>query len=99
MKIQFIVNAARWRDRINGNTYHSVRITRCEDGVQIVSRMQYGYGDHYRQTALEAMDNAGWLPEGYTGDMRYIYERENEYPISWNVTDGLKRNCIANGII
>ena len=25
------------------------------------------------------------------------YERENNYPIDWVVTDGLKRDCIANG--
>ena len=55
MKIKYIVNAVKWWDKVNGNTYHSVRVTRCEDGKQLVGPMQYGYGDHYRQTALEIM--------------------------------------------
>lgn len=105
MKIKFIVNAARWFDRINGNTYHSVRVTRCEDGAQIAHELTYGYGDHYKQTALEAMAEAGWLPEKYRGrhtngsPLSYTYERENDYPIAWEVTDGLKRDCVRNGKI
>jgi hypothetical protein len=96
-KIQFVANAARWFDKVNGNTYHSVRITRCEDGAQLVCPMEYGYGDCYRQTALAAMDRAGWLPAKYAGKEAYMFERENNYPISWNVTDGLKRDCVASG--
>lgn len=56
--IKYIVEAKRWFDRIYGNTYHSVVITRVKDGKVIYrSGMVYGYGDHYRQTALEALVN------------------------------------------
>jgi hypothetical protein len=100
-KIKFIANAVRWFDRVNGNTYHSVNITRVKDGKTIYCPLQYGYGEHYRQTALEAMSKNNWLPEQYktgSGDYNtYRYERENNYPIYWNVTDGLKRDCIKNG--
>lgn len=98
MKIRFICNAVRWFDKVNGNTYHSVRITRIDDGVTIVNQFQYGYGDQYRHTALMAMAQAGWIPEKYKKEP-YNFERENEYPIMWNVKDGLKRECVANGII
>ena len=98
MKIKYIVNAVKWWDKVNGNTYHSVRVTRCEDGKQLVGEMQYGYGDHYCQTALEIMNQAGWLPEKYKNEP-FMYERENDYPISWNVRDGKKRECIDNGIL
>ena len=98
MKIKYIVNAVKWWDKVNGNTYHSVRVTRCEDGKQLVGQFQYGYGDHYRQTALEIMNQAGWLPEKYKKEP-FMYERENDYPISWNVRDGKKRECIDNGIL
>ena len=27
----------------------------------------------------------------------FDYERENNYPILWTVSDGLKRECVANG--
>ena len=96
-QIKFIATACRWFDKVNGNTYHSVRITRCEDGAEIFVPFTYGYGDAYRQSAREAMDKAGWLPEKYHGENDYLFERENNYPIEWIVTDGLKRDCVANG--
>ena len=102
-KILFTVNAVRWFDRVNGNTYHSVRITRIRDNKTIVQGMTYGYGDQYRYTALEAMSMAKWLPVKYRGTystgspMSVMYERENNYPIIWNVQDGLKRDMIRNG--
>ena len=98
-KIKFICNAVRWFDRINGNTYHSVRVTRCSDEKVITHNMTYGYGEHYRQTALEIMAKNKWMPVRYRGDNAYLYERENNYPIEWHVVDGLKRDCIANGEI
>ena len=102
-KIKYVGTAARWFDRANGNTYHSVRITRTGDGKTIYCPFQYGYEDHYRQTALEAMAAAKWLPVKYRGRNdngtyeAMNYERENNYPIEWSVTDGLKRDCIRNG--
>ena len=94
-KIMFIANGARWFDRLNGNTYHSVRVTNTETGETIYCPMQYGYGDHYRQTALEEMHNKGWIP-GERENL-WLFERENNYPIHWTVTDGLKRDCVRNG--
>ena len=98
MKIKFTANAVKWFDRVNGNTYHSVNITRHRDGKMLFCQFQYGYGDHYRQTALEAMADAKWLPVKYRDtNFCYLYERENNYPILWNVSNGLKKECIANG--
>ena len=99
MKIQFTVYACRWFDKVNGNTYHSARIQRTKDGKTIVAPFQYGYGDHYRQSALQAMFEAGWLPKKYGEKDVYMYERENKYPVSWNVSDGLKRDCVSNGTL
>lgn len=96
MKIKFVVNAVKWFDKVNGNTYHSCEIMRTSDGVKIYCPFEYGYGDAYRQTALNKMIEAGWL-EGYTKETAYSYERENNYPIDWNVRHGLKKECIANG--
>jgi len=104
-KIKYICNAARWFDKVNGNTYHSVRIIRVKDNKVIVSPLQYGYGNHYEQTALELMAANKWLPVKYRGHtdsgspLAYMYARENNYPIHWVVSDGLKRDCVANGII
>ena len=96
-KILFVANVVKWFDKVNGNTYHSVRITRVKDGKTVCAPFQYGYGEHYRQSGLEAMINARWI-KGYTSaDVYGKYEREKNYPILWNVSDGLKRDCVANG--
>ena len=103
MKYKYTVNAVRWFDKANGNTYHSARVFNNETGEMIYCPYQYGYGDHYRQTALDAMAERGWLPEQYRGRNSNgspkwgWYERENNYPIIWNVVDGKKKECIANG--
>ena len=92
-KIQFMAEANKWFDKVNGNTYHSVRITRCSDGAVIKCQFQYGYGDQYRYTALEAMKQAGWIKT----DNIHRFERENDYPIHWCCFDTTKRECVANG--
>lgn len=96
MKIEYVCNAVKWFDKVNGNTYHSVKVTRCEDGETITTGWMYGYGEHYRQTALELMVSNDWIPKRYT-KKTYEFERANDYPIQWNVTDGLKRDVVANG--
>ena len=117
--IKFTVMAKKWFDKINGNTYHSVRCIRHKDNAVVVGAFQYGYGEHYKQTALYAMAEAGWLVrfiqkipnpkrpqvfdtikrKVYTIDDSWEYERENNYPILWSVSGGLKRDCITNGIL
>ena len=102
-KIKFVVDAARWFDKVNGNTYHACRITRTRDGATLHCPLQYGYGEQYRYTALEAMARAKWIPPKYREESPHgglscmMYERENGYPIMWNVTDGLKRDAVALG--
>ena len=100
---RFVVNTIKWFDKINGNTYFSNRITNIESGEVICSPFQYGYGDHYRFIALKDMDKNNWIPKKYSpkpgfNSIYHLYERENNYPILWNCHNGLKRDCIANGI-
>ena len=97
-KILFVCNAVKWFDKVNGNTYHSVRVIRCEDGKTIVGQFEYGYGNQYQYTALKEMLHAGWIDQKYK-EHPYNFERENDYPIHWVVTDGLKRECVANGVL
>lgn len=98
--IKFTVIAKKWFDKINGNTYHSVRCIRHKDNAVVVGQFRYGYGEHYRQTALGIMAEAKWLPGKYRGKtMRFRYEMDNNYPILYTVSDGLKRDCVANGEI
>ena len=95
-KIKYIAVAVKWWDKLNGNTYHSVRITRVRDGKELICPFTYGYDDHYRQTALAAMVNAKWIPTRYK-DTGCRYEKENNYPIHWVESWGLKRECVDHG--
>jgi hypothetical protein len=104
-KILFVASAVKWFDRVNGNTYHSVRVTRCKDGATIACPWQYGYGDQYRWTALAEMCAKRWIPAKYgernpngTNSLG-SYERENDYPIQWNERAGKKREMIAHGTL
>jgi len=96
---KFTCNAIKWFDKVNGNTYHSVRVIRHKDNKIVTGQFQYRYGEQYQQTALEEMIKAGWLPKKYNKENLYSYERENDYPIIWICNDGLKRECVANGTI
>ena len=94
--IKYVAHAVKWFDKVNGNTYHSVRVTRCRDDAVVVAQFQYGYGDQYRHSALIAMADAKWLPVKYRDNV-LAFERDKNYPIQWHCTDGLKRDCVANG--
>lgn len=102
-RIKFIVEAYKWFDKVNGNTYHSCRITRCSDGAVLLCPFRYGYGDQYRWTARDAMAKAKWLPVKYRGSSDYghpyhpRYECENNYPIYWMVHHTTKKECKALG--
>ena len=96
-KIKFICNAVTWFDRLNGNTYVSVRITRTKDGKVIAAPYTYGYGEYYKQAALELLSKEKWIK--VNRDNLWAYERENNYPIEWIVSEGLKREMIANSEI
>ena len=95
---KFACITVKWFDKYNGNTYHSNRIIRLRDKQIRRCSYQYGYGDMYRQTALEVMAICKWLPVKYRDSKeQYKYERENDYPILWIVNYGLKKECIENG--
>jgi len=94
-QIRFIADAKTWFDKVNGNSYFSVRVTRTDTGETIVCPFQYGYGSHYQHMAREAMAKAGWLP---LNDL-HLYERENGYPIHWTISDALKREVVRHGVL
>ena len=51
---KYVIEGRKWFDKMNGNTYHSVRIYRVKDNELIYnSGMTYGYGDQYRHTAYD----------------------------------------------
>jgi hypothetical protein len=95
-QIKFIVNGKEWLDRVNGNSYFSVRITRVKDSKILHIPFQYGYGNHYIYVSLEEMIKAGWIPKKYKRRV-FAYERENNYPIHAAITKASKRDVVNWG--
>jgi hypothetical protein len=58
MKKTYTIIAKRWFERVNGNTYHSVTIYHDATLLDRVP-INYGYGSHYEQTALEMLQKLG----------------------------------------
>ena len=87
--IRYTGIAKKWFDKVNGNTYHSVRITRNKDN-SVVKAKAYGYDNQYKYTGILAMDKAGWNLKGIKGvndsaiawhDMGYVLKRDM---IAWS---------------
>lgn len=61
-----VVIGRRWRDKLNGNTYHSVHVVvqGIQDGESFVTQkhvgMTYGYDEAYVQTAAKVLTEAGY---------------------------------------
>jgi len=56
------IEGRRWFERLNGNTYHSVRIYKDGECIAFLP-YQYGYGDQYVWTACEWLAANGHIPE------------------------------------
>jgi hypothetical protein len=81
-----IVDGRRWFQRSYGNTYHSVVVT--VDGVTVKSGQHYGYGDHYRQTAFNMLQELGYF-KGYNYNTfcQWCYTEKNRNKIHFTCAD------------
>ena len=59
--IKYLIHSKKWRDRVNGNTYHAVRILNNQNNSMIAAPFQYGYGEQFIQSASEVMIKNGWI--------------------------------------
>lgn len=72
----YTVLGRRWFEKVNGNTYHSVRV--FKDGELIGGEDQdYGYGGHYRQCAM------GMIIQ----DDPTIFAGETRQPALWRIKE------------
>ncbi len=59
-----------------------------------------GWFKNYRRKVLAPSNNpAKFVSVGYKKATIRMFDRENNYPIIWTVSDGLKRDMVANGVI
>jgi hypothetical protein len=70
-----------WFDKINGNTYHAVKIEVNGQVIKYLS-MRYGYGEQYLQTALEYLKSYGLVSE-QANHIRELRESADIYLVSY----------------
>lgn len=92
------IAAKEWFDKVNGNSYHSVRVTinyGMPDEMTIYCPFTYGYGDHYQQTAFSAIQAFGLTPKQDSRTSAWRYYEENGI-ITRN---SISRNCLKRDVI
>lgn len=82
------IQGKEWRDKVNGNSYCSVRVT-IDYGMKTQKELRvpftYGYGEYYRQAAFELLRERGIL-KGKLSDK--VIVRSN-----------IQRNCLKRDVI
>jgi len=63
--IKYIIHVKKWRDKVNGNTYHSARVLDTQRQLQLAVPFQYGYGDHFLTTAQSEMIEQDWIKDDF----------------------------------
>jgi hypothetical protein len=61
MTIKYVIHAKEWRDKINGNTYHSTRVLNTQNNLMIACPFTYGYGSQFLQSASDSMIKNKWI--------------------------------------
>ena len=51
----YIAHSKKWQDKINGNTYFSVRVTDINGKEVTRLPFQYGYGDQFKSSTLNEL--------------------------------------------
>ena len=59
--IKFVIHSKKWRDKINGNTYHAVNVLNTQNNLMISSPFSYGYGTQFIQSASKIMLENKWI--------------------------------------
>jgi len=79
MKIKTIdVNFMEWFDRVNGNSYCAGTVTLNYGTKQqkvLACPFEYGYGDFYKQAAMNRLHEEGLVPSGRLALWRYCEEQ------------------------
>jgi len=79
---EFMVQVCKWRDKVNGNTYHNVVVI-LDDHNYLRSGFKYGYGNQYIETAMDL------IRERYP----YAKIKENQIITIYEETVSSKKAC------
>lgn len=86
--MKYTVITKEWSDRINGNSYCSVRITNNETNEVVALPFEYGYGSYGNQRACKILRKNGEVFYSL-GDIADVHK----------IAGCLKRDVIAWGIL
>jgi hypothetical protein len=81
----------RWFQKSYGNTYHAVRVY-VNDELIGASKIAYGYGDSYLQTAEEVLKKAGYLKLKNQSQSLSSYCREKKINLKYYANDVSKES-------
>lgn len=99
MKIKTIdIQAKEWFDKVNGNSYHSAVVTLnygLKDAKTVKVPFTYGYGEHYMESAREAIKNTGTIKDIAEGEMLWSYCDRKKIILRANI----QRNCLKRDVI
>lgn len=70
----------RWFQKSCGNTYHSVTI--IVNGIELYVGCSYGYGNHYLQTTLEALQDEYDIPTEYGEFLKFLHDNNFTYSVT-----------------
>ena len=88
--LSLVIIGKRWSDKVNGNTYHSVRIYNNGEEIAYIPFV-YGGNEQYLTTASEKLQELELIPAGTWIDIKR-YSRENRIPCVIDVSDGRKKD-------
>lgn len=89
MDNKYLIEGFKWFDKINGNSYFSVDITRLKNNKLIISTgICYGYGDQYIQKGYTELVKLGLCKE----KDRFNHDLNNKRFIYREIKNCLKRD-------
>lgn len=88
------IQGKEWFDRINGNSYHSARITinygmKSEQNFRVP--FSYGYGSMYEQNTFELLRGQGIIKET---DRMYTLQESGVI-----IRSSIQRNCLKRDVV
>ena len=83
MEEKYLIEGFEWFDKVNGNSYHTIKITKLSTNEVIYKsdNIVYGYGDQYIQTSYDILIKMGLVKEEdrfnhNLNHKRFIYRKQ-----------------------
>mgnify|MGYP003133859931 FL=1 len=100
---KFVCVVKVWHDKINGNTYHNIKL--FMNNEILVSGVTYGYDTQYEETAYHCFNaNESWKDKPFRYPNKYVFRNTINFEVievktkkelkKWNDDEDHKKNII-----